>query len=107
MVLTIIFFTIFSCLSETEIICRSATFDATHLLCHLTELTIENGSQWLTKNVENFEYIENHCLNGKNRTNSSQFIAICQRKAYHQLKIEELVIDNSLLHFDLPKNGIY
>jgi hypothetical protein len=45
-------------------ICRSATFDSKQLVCYLTDLTVDTGPEWITKNVDSFEYNENHCLNG-------------------------------------------
>jgi hypothetical protein len=60
---------IFRCLTETFFVCRSATFDAVGMNCHLVRRTIGEAAEAAVEVEEssNFDYLENECLTGKEK----------------------------------------
>ena len=68
------------CLSEKDFKCRSAAFQFSLSMCHLSDFTKEMAPQYSTKDKD-FDYMENTCITGDSKCRGiSHFISEDQKE---------------------------
>ena len=70
-------FFLFRCLTESSLICRSASFNTLTLMCYMSRYTKRTNPSLVVYD-DDYDYLENHCLSG----NESIIYYITNKYAY-------------------------